>query len=82
MHGKNSHLGNVQVVQIGMFVLRVDFSSAHISHQPRLQPRNSSKMSILAVQNSSSKTILYATLYSQPRKILIQATCSRAIPRP
>ena len=66
-----------------------DFSPVPISCQPRLQPRNSCKMSIPAAQSSSSKTILYVTLhsqlrknYSQPRKILIQATCSRAISRP
>ena len=66
-----------------------DFSPMLISCQQRLQPHNSCKMSIPAAQSSSSKTILYVILhsqlrknYSQPRKILIQATCSRAISRP
>ena len=75
--------------QIGIFVLRGDFSPVYISCHPQLQPRNSCKMSIPAVQNSSSKEIFYVTLYShpgthyfQPRKILIEAPCSHIISMP
>ena len=47
-----------QLDQIGSFALRGGFSRAHISCQPRLQPRNSCKMIFPVLQNSSSKTFL------------------------
>ena len=57
----------LKTIQIRTFAFHRNFSTAHIHCQPRWQPRNYCKMIVLAAQNSSSATILYLTLYSQPR---------------
>ena len=73
---------HAHVHQIGIFALHVEKSPVHISCQLQLQPHNSCKMSIPAMQNYFSKAILCATLYSQLLKIFIQAICRHAMSRP